>query len=314
MKAIISFLVIFSIGIKSSWAQYPYKFEEFSVNGQKGIVNTQTLEEVLMPIYNKHILNFTENLFILKKNEDTIVVFNKHSGKWSAPMRLANEYRKISLNKKNYLYTVDKGKYILLDSLLQKKYLLPKLLNPLYHHYDFPENFFIAKDKDTLEVYRIEKSSLKLLHRIKATDFYITKVKDKGTEMKLYVLNGFEKQYIFDEYFKLKDISLDYYNDANLSDLSSGGKRAPNVQLKRTIGDGMSEYDVYSSSNSSPFKMHLASNYRLYTQYNSTCYFVEGGTSDSAKNVYSFKIDTANAKALLPLKYQEEMRLKIIKK
>lgn len=330
MKKIISVIIIFIF--YNAKAQKNY--ETFMINGLYGIVETNTLNEFLIPKY-KVKVEFNNDFISFKDAEnDSLILFSKKTGDRIAnKVKLVKYSGTVKLAGKRYLNSLENGKSVILDSLLQKSFFLPKQYN--YFYQIESSNYFYAEiDKeDTFDILKKTNTELKILHSLRAIKFdkeFL--VKSNGEKEEVFVFYGLEKTYLFNDNLELiKTINKVASDKHDLNDIIN-----PTDEVVYYTYDGPKHKkpsvhpNTYQKISSNIFKdgyisekgnlkisifnqFTLTYSHKQYLWYFNQPYFRVGNYSSNQKErkVYTFLIDEKSSKALIPLKYQVEMGLNV---
>lgn len=331
MKKIISIFIIFIFYNVKAQKNY----ETFMINNLYGIVETKTLNEFVIPKYNVKV-EFNNNFISFKDTEnDSLILFSKKTGDRIAnKVKLVNYSATVNLGGKRYLNSLENGKSVILDSLLQKRFFLPKQYNYFYQiessHYFYAE----IDDEDTFDIFKKTNTEMKILHSIKAIKFdkeFL--VKSNGEKEEVFVFYGLEKTYLFNDNLELiKTINKLASHKHDLDDIINPTHEAvyytdngpeykkPSVDPKsyqKISSDTIKNHYISEKGN---LKISVFNKFTLdyyykqdYLLYFNKPYFRVGNYSSNQeeRKVYTFLIDIKSSKALIPLKYQVEMGLNI---
>jgi hypothetical protein len=307
------FALLSSSFILSAQEQYT----DFSVNSKYGVVNTTNLEEYITPSYTKKIL-FSDDYLGFEKGAD-LDFYSKTTGKLF-PLSTAEQHYHLYVKTREYLHIATKErKSALLDQQFEIAHTFPYLYTAIDNFLFTP--FIIAKSKEGYDVYNTNQS-FKLLHKqIKASDYSIIKILDKEKRLDYYaVFYGKETVDLYTEEFKLLK-SIRAHASTEMEAIAI-------LKPYYKVNDEIENFDPPRVADITDWYLVRQENgYKIYeTQLFSSLYLkvkdrfdVQNTWSDevkvfdkSAGVAYLFKLNGAEKKALIPVKYQQLMGLEII--
>jgi len=335
MKLIVLIFTIFIISNTNAQENY----ETFMVNNLHGIVETKTLNEFLVPKY-KVKVGFNDNFISFKDEEnDSLILFSKKTGKRvTNKVKLVGHSATVKLAGKRYLNSLEDGKSVILDSLLNKSFFLPKQYNYFYQ-IDSSNYFYAELDKeDTFDIFRKINSGMEILHSIRAIKFdkeFL--IKPNGQKEEVLVFYGLENTYLFNDNLEIiKTINKVASHKHDLDDIINPTDEVayltPNGPKHKKLPANPKSYQKISSENlkddyiseKGNLKISVFNKFTLYYYhnedylwyFNNRPYFRVGNYSSNQeeRKVYTFLIDEKKLKALIPKKYQVEMGLNINRK
>lgn len=334
------FIRTFSLLLATSPAllaqQQANKFEIFTVNGQKGIVEVATLKETLAPDAKNKTVDISNKYFLLLKGQDSVQPFNKQTGIWEATLPVVREQNTVYLNNENYLHVVSGKTGVLYDKDKQLKYRLPKLYTSFFsRHSNLPDNILIAELGKKAHVLQLKGDRFVLLHELEASSFSREVLEQSdGSTQKVYVLFGGANTYVFNEAFELirtmnspvsSDLYLDRLLNPNVQRYGSGEPRYAAVQntdqsYQKTASD---EQYLYYTATTGKWKINIRTNQHMKLEgkvdemiwvykENRTVSGGETTISYSTDHSYGFYLDNNGRKPLLPGKYAKEIGLQVL--
>lgn len=310
------------------------KFEEFTVNDSIGIVEIGTLKEFLRPsiIFQKKIY-INPNYLTFREN-DSLKIFSKINGTWRKPLYIGQSYPVFELNDKTFLITIADDKNVVLNSDLNVAFKLNKKYEEIQ---SLTENFLFAIENDKIDIYKFDLKKIGLMHSVYATKYLKRKENyDLVATSDCIFFFGGEQTYQYDLNFKLiREINKKFENSYQLDEfLSSQSKtvmmvtnKGPDYPKKKINTSEFLLVDKKDknkfSSTTSSFNILTDVNFDLRSE-NSKDFIVykvfttmKDGialTSKGSAHSYRFKILNTKPKILLPLRFQKEIGMEIVRK
>lgn len=319
-------------------AQQANKFEIFTVNGQKGIVEVATLKEVLAPDARNKSVDIGNKYFLLLKGQDSVQPFNKRTGKWEPALPLVPGQPMVYFNKQKYLHVVSGKTGVLYDNDNKPKYRLPQLYTSFFSmHSDLPQNFLIAESGKKAQVLQLKEDRFVLLHELEASSFSRQVLEHSdGSAQEVYVLFGRANTYVFNTSFQLirtinTQVTSDLYLDRLLNPQARryGSQEGPQY-AERTDGQEVffqqtasDEQYLHYTATTGKGKINIRIDkdmklegkvgemIRVYKETR-TVSAREMTTSYGTDNSYGFFLDQSGAKPLIPWQYAKEMHLEVL--
>lgn len=304
----------------SSMLSAQENYTDFSVNKKYGVVNTQNLEEMVVPFYTKEVL--FSDAYLGFENDNALEFYDKTTGKLLQYSKAEQQYH-LYVKTKEYLHiTTKENRSALIDQQLKVAATFPYMYSSINAFLFTP--FIIARSVNGFDVYNTRQSPFKLLHKhIKATDYSIIKILNKEKEFEYYaVFYGKETVYIYTEDFSLLKtipahaatekeaitVLKSYYNvDEGLENFDPPlATETGNWYLVRKE-NGCKIYESQSYSN---LYVKVKDRFDVTAEWMDEVKVYDNKT----KEMYIFKLDRAAKKALIPLKYQQLMGLEIVEK
>lgn len=311
------------------------KYEVFSVNGQKGIVEIATLEEILEPHKDNEALEISNKYFLLWQ-QDTVRPFNKQTGAWEKSLPIVRSQPTVDLNNKEYLHVIAHKKSVLYDGNMKLRYSLPGLYTDFFPKRDLiPDGFLIAKAGKKAHVLALKGDQFVLLHQLEATSFSNEVLEQPdGSTQEVGVLFGGAHTYVFNRKFELiKTIDSFVQSDLYLDRLLNPAARrmgtangpdyaastdAPDLSFRETGSDA---HHIYYTTGDGKVKLNVNKNMKVVGKEGSMIWVYKvnrtekedsSAVSYGAANSYGFLLDRARGKALIPGKYYTEMGLQVL--
>ncbi len=312
------------------------KYETFVVNDSVGIVEVTTLNEIYKPSFDfSKRLEININYFTYIES-DSLKIFNKQNGNWEKMIPIKN-YSSLYLTPNFYFHTILDNKSVILDSIFQKHFTLKKT----FSNFDKLNNeFILGKEKDSYSIFKISNNKCTLKYSLYATNYTKkNRNENNGGNEEMLVFFGGNKTYVFNNKLELvkthnKKITDEYeiYDIINpiqtkIGIMDETGSNYRNLKLIPEkffkINSDTDEVNQYTSeisdlvvvtNNNYDLNSYDSKNFIAFKIFHSLTKTGNKMTSMSSKNGFRFIIDSKTAKALIPLKYQLEMGLEILKK
>ncbi|GEM_PF-2439110 len=319
-------------------AQQANKFEIFTVNGQKGIVEVATLKEVLAPDARNKSLDIGDKYFLLLKGQDSVQPFNKQTGSWEATLPVVRGQHTVYLNGEQYLHVVSGKTGVLYDKDNKLKYRLPRLYTSFFSgHSNLPQNFLIAESGKKAHVLQLKGDRFVLLNELEANSFSRQELEHTdGSTQKVYILFGGANTYVFNEAFEpIRTINTYVASDLYLYQLlNPDGKRygtaagpqyargtdEPDLNYKETASD--KRYKYYTATTGKwKINIRISKQMKLEGKVGEMLWVYKEIRTVSGKemtigygtdNSYGFLLDNDSRKPLLPGQYAKEMGLQVL--
>jgi len=328
-------IILFFLGCSIvARAQYPY--EAFSFGGKTGLVALANLEEVMPPAYRMwDNIELNSRYLIVRPRPDTIIVFDKMTAKPLTGMNVATIYTVTKLAGNIYLHARKGGKSVLLDSLLNERMLLPKTYDECLDR-EMAAGYFYARKQDSIDVFRLGKEKPERLVSVRGTNLTSAASYNSPDPDKVaYIIYGGPATYLLDRRFKISRkidsaVSAGYQLYQLINPQKEVYASPYNGEYEETIpppapgafvplGNITAGRISYASA-AGPCKLTMPEDCALRSEdprhmlvYKSYIVKKNGYTSTmmSDDRSWMFVLDEKNCRALLPVKYQEELGLKV---
>lgn len=293
-------------------------FSEFIVNQKYGIVNVQNLEEKVAPVYTKRI--FFSRDYIVFEKDSRVDMYQRITGNM-IQFQTAEPHYHLYVNTSEFLHiTTEQQKSALLDEQLNIAITFPYQYTSINNF--LSSSFIIAKSNKGYDIYNTEQS-FKLLHKqIKAVDYFIINVKNKEKIFENYtVFYGNGTVNVYTEKFKLLKVipsgahtvneamqALNPYFMAELLPEESAPIVVGQLQDWNFVTDE-SGFNIYEDQRFPQTQFKVKSEFQIMDDGGYVCVYNLYG-----KGRFSFKLNEAGKKALIPVKYQQLMGLQIVEK
>ncbi|AWI26774.1 hypothetical protein [Flavobacterium pallidum] len=321
-------LVIFYLTI--NFAQSQNKFESFVINEKLGIVEISTLSEYIAPTFDSYKKININSDFITIRQNDSLRIFDKKNGNWKKSIYLNSDLLTAYIDQRTYIHIIENNKSVLLDSVFKPAIHFPKAYSQIQY---IERSFFYAQNNNTLDIYKLTKKTSVLKHTIDAK-FYSTEKKhnDDGSTTDYIMFYGGDATYQFDLDFTLikkfekkitEEYELNYLLDpSNKISVSPDGPKTKEKHVE-FLEEKTTDKIIYTVIDSS-FKIAMNLDFVLkkfgenefivYKVFSTVDKDGRKITSMGAKDSYRFKIQFKELKALLPIKYQNEIGLEVLQK
>lgn len=291
-------------------------YTEFSVNEQYGVVNRNSLEEVVQPTYPKRIV-FAKRYLGFEK-DGKVYFYEKSSGNVQQFIVAQERYR-LYPKSADLLHIVQNHKSALLDVDM-------KIVKTFAEQYSTFNNYWpdylIALGKNGYDVFDIDESYKTILRHINANDYFLADFVHKGKTLdECIVFYGKDVIALYDSRFKLlktvhkKVQNVDMAVAALLPDYTA-------KMEADALDPSLSDFDGWRlSSLESGYRIYESPKFRNLKLRIDESFDVRNFWPDDVmifnrkdKTSYSFKLDGNAKKALIPLKYQQQMGLQVLDK
>lgn len=307
---LICILIFISI---HSFAQANY--EIFGVNRVYGIVETESLKEVLPPIYSKRIY-YGEDHYGFFKDSNTIIFHSKNDNSTIEFEIPKNNYF-VHINHKVYLHTYIDNKSVLLDSKLNKHAQFNKRYKQLYSE-NYKSNFIVGDFDDKFDVFHFSNLTTPFITITNSPKYYYYYYNNKSYHSTLiHTFFGTKETYFYNDSFQLIH-TLDQHietekgirDSLKISDykficeyIGLGGGASEELWSKNNATDQKIRY----SSKEFPYSILINKNFQLSGMYERKLFLV--GSKESS---FEFKLHQNSAKAFIPIRYQKMMGLELV--
>lgn len=306
------------------------KFETFVINEKMGIVEISTLNEYIPPTYDYGKRVSLNSDYLTFREDDSLKIFDKKTGLWKNAIHLNSQSTLVFIDKRVYLHLIEDSKSVLFDSVFRPKFYLDKEYSRITY---LADDMVYAEDNGMISVFKLNKKKPKILQRLDATDFTIIKQYNDDSIIDFLVFYGGKHTYFFDKDLVLKhrfEKRITYRDDLSVlvnppkenvmvtASPSNDYAIKPNPKEYKTITS--TDKKLYTSEvslwNMKTFKdyeldSYDSKNFTVYKVFSTTDARGNTSTSMSSKHCYIFKMDAERMKALIPLKYQEEVGFEI---
>lgn len=304
------------------------KYETFIADEKTGIVHIQSLEEAEKPVAYKRIFTLNENFFTPVAN-DTLKIFDKQTGKWKAHKKLRKHWPQMNLDGYKYAFSYENDQLALIDSTFEIVHKFKTNYKRPYYFYGNDYSFFGLANDSVIDIFLHKKTaSFEHIKTIIASEMLYTQ---DASQDKVIVFYGGIKTYVFkksgamieyDQQFGVDDRLgiyqlIDPQDEEIVEEIITDD--TPYVEeviksdqfIPTKEKDGVTTYKAADIPLEIQLEGHL-----IYKNEGSTftvfkVFKTERGTRASSKNGYKFKINFEKGEAILPLKYQRAMNLKI---
>ncbi|WP_177761207.1 hypothetical protein [Flavobacterium sp. I3-2] len=299
------------------------KYEAFEFEGKFGVVNTNTLEEFVIPTFDSYAPVFEDDVAVTQKAE--LYLFDKMTGEQK---KFTSHYDIFySSSNEKYFYFKEDKKGVVVPT---KKSNQTINFDKNYQSIESIYGNLLAKNKESYDVFSKDNYDKPKWENIRAEDIYNDYFLNKKTKeiQKIIILYGKENVLVYDDSFDLiKEYKEAVTNQKKLFELISSDFE---VHDKNFMTDGR-ERDIKSwefvndndftiitlKEKNISFKIkgdYVLSNLKIYYSYRNEKE-IENWISlidTTSKMKVSFIIDFDNNKILLPKKYQKLLNIKML--
>lgn len=302
------------------------KYEVFKSANHYGIVKTDSLREYLPP-KKRSLLFINKDVFAFYK-KDSITIFNKKTGKWMPSLRWT-VFPSVNITNNKYLLANSKGKLHLYDSTLQILHTFKKDYKSVKKIFN-RTNFLALSIDNKIDLFQLHKNGRELkFEKYFKAPFSLRTVNASGNSVIVFYGDAqthvfdvkgnytvYEKQFNEDNrmgiYELLDPSSSDEEYEVMIDDTPYVEEELDPKQFQfNGIVNGKNTYSAPAYN----FVISVNKGYAVRENQNGFITVmtkeVDGNRTTYRGNGFSFYLDIAQLRALIPMKYQEIMGLVI---